>query len=166
MPAARFAKPSAARSRTMRAVKSRDTKPELLVAALLEELGVAYRREVVELPGKPDFVITGRGRVITGRGRVVEKRGRQPLAIFVHGCWWHAHDCPRGARTPKTNLAYWTAKITRNRRRDRRVSGELRELGYSVWTIWECRLKSHRLPPRLTTRLKEYAPTKRRQRRA
>jgi DNA mismatch endonuclease (patch repair protein) len=154
MPAARFPKPSAARSRTMAAVKSRDTKPELLVAALLDELGVAYRREVVTLPGKPDFVITG-------RGRVVEKRGRQPLAIFVHGCWWHAHDCPRGARTPKTNRAYWTAKITRNRRRDRRVTGELRALGYSVWTIWECRLKSHRLPPRLVTRLKEYVLTTR-----
>ncbi|QDV74873.1 DNA mismatch endonuclease Vsr [Botrimarina mediterranea] len=155
MPTARIAKPSAERSRTMRAVKSRDTKPELLVAALLDELGVAYRREVAALPGKPDFVITG-------RGRVVEKRGRQPLALFVHGCWWHAHDCPRGARTPKTNRAYWTAKITRNRRRDRRVTRELRELGYSVWTIWECRLKSRRLPPRLTARLKDYVVSRRR----
>jgi len=148
MPAPRFAKPSAERSRTMRAVKSRDTKPELLVASLLEELGVVYRREVAELPGKPDFV--------------VEKRGRQPLAVFVHGCWWHAHDCPRGARTPKANLDYWTAKITRNRRRDRRVTGELRALGYSVWTIWECRLKSRHLPPRLVTRLKEYVLLSRR----
>ncbi len=162
MPAARIAKPSAERSRTMRAVKSRDTKPELLVAALLDELGVAYRREVATLPGKPDFVIPGRGRVTTGRGRVVEKRGRQPLALFVHGCWWHAHDCPRGARTPKTNRAYWTAKITRNRRRDRRVTRELRELGYSVWTIWECRLKSRRLPSRLSTRLKDYVVSRRR----
>jgi DNA mismatch endonuclease (patch repair protein) len=148
MPAARFTKPSAVRSRTMAAVKSRDTKPELLVATLLEELGVTYRREVADLPGKPDFVI--------------EKRGRQPLAIFVHGCWWHAHDCPRGARTPKTNLDYWLAKITRNRRRDRRVTSELRALGYSVWTIWECRLKSHRLPPRLVARLKEYIVSRRR----
>jgi DNA mismatch endonuclease (patch repair protein) len=142
MPAQRFAKPSAARSRTMRAVKGRDTGPELRVAALLDELGVRHRREVVELSGKPDFVI--------------EMRGRQSLAIFVHGCWWHAHDCPRGARMPKTNRAYWTAKIDRNRRRDRRVAGELRALGYSVWTVWECRLKSGRLPPRLVARLKEY----------
>ncbi len=147
----------------MRAVKGRDTGPELLVAALLDELDVAYLREVAELPGKPDFVISGRGRVITGRGgvitgrsRVVEKRRRQPLVIFVHGCWWHAHDCPRGARIPKSNRAYWTAKIDRNRRRDRRVTNELRALGYSVWTVWECRLKSGRLPPRLVTRLQEY----------
>lgn len=132
----------------MAAVKSRDTKPELLVAALLDALGVAYRRDVAGLPGRPDFVVT--------------KRGRQPLAIFVHGCWWHAHGCPRGARTPQANADYWTAKISRNRRRDRRVTGELRALGYSVWTVWECRLKSRRLPPRLVTRLKEFLPRQRR----
>ena len=148
MPAPRFAKPSAERSRTMRAVKSRDTKPELLVAAMLDELCVTYRREAAELPGKPDFVI--------------KKRGRQALALFVHGCWWHAHDCPRGVRIPKTNRAYWLAKITRNHRRDRRVTRELRELGYSVWTIWECRLKKRRLPPRLVARLQEFVMSRRR----
>ena len=134
----------------MAAVKGRDTGPELLVAGLLDSLGVAYRRDVADLPGRPDFVI--------------EKRGRRPLVIFVHGCWWHAHDCPRGARTPKANRAYWTAKIDRNRRRDRRVTSELRARGYSVWTVWECRLKAGRLPPRLVTRLQEYMTTRRRRR--
>ncbi|TWT99733.1 Very short patch repair protein [Botrimarina colliarenosi] len=131
--------PSAARSRTMAAVKSRDTGPELQVAALLDAARVAYRRDVKELPGRPDFV--------------VKKRGRQPLAIFVHGCWWHGHDCKRGDRTPKTNRAYWQAKIDRNRRRDRRVTRQLRASGYSVWVVWECRLKEGALPPRLAARL-------------
>jgi len=131
--------PSAQRSRTMAAVKSRDTKPELRVAALLDELGVAYRRDAADLPGRPDFV--------------VERRGRAPIALFVHGCWWHAHDCPRGARTPKTNRDYWLAKIDRNRRRDRRVTRELRAAGYSVWVVWECRLKQGGLPSRLKNSL-------------
>lgn len=135
-------KPSAERSRTMAAVKSRDTKPELLVARLLDELGVAYRRDVADLPGRPDFVI--------------EKRRRQKLAIFVHGCWWHGHRCKRGARTPKANRVYWTTKIARNLRRDRRVTRELRALGYSVWTVWECRLKKQALPTRLAGRLQAY----------
>lgn len=129
------------RSRTMRAVKSRDTGPERRVAAMLREHDVRFRRNVVALPGKPDFVIAHR---------------REPgVAIFVHGCWWHAHPCRRGARVPKTNRDYWLAKIDRNRRRDRRVADELRSLGWSVWTLWECRL-SQGLPPRLLTRLEQW----------
>ena len=125
-------KVSPQRSRTMAAVKSRDTGPELLVARLLRQAGVRYRRDVRRLPGRPDFLLIDSG-----------------IALFVHGCWWHGHTCPRAQRVPKTNRDYWVAKIERNCRRDRRVARQLRELGYSVWTLWECRLKQKRLPTRL-----------------
>ena len=124
------------RSKTMRAVKRRDTTPELRVAQLLDEQRIAYRRDAADLPGRPDFVFDQAG-----------------VALFVHGCWWHGHHCPRGDRVPKTNRAYWLAKITRNRRRDRRVTRQLRERGWSVWAVWECRLKSGGLPTRLLNRL-------------
>ncbi|MEM6328666.1 MAG: very short patch repair endonuclease [Planctomycetota bacterium] len=123
---------AAQRSRVMAAVKSRDTGPELLVAKLLRQAGIRFRRDVSRLPGRPDFLLHRAGAV-----------------LFVHGCWWHGHDCRRGQRTPKTNREYWQAKIARNRRRDRRVARELRARGYAVWTVWECSLKSGRLPTRL-----------------
>ncbi len=129
----------AQRRRTMAAVKSRDTGPELRVASLLKELGVAHQRDIAGLPGRPDFLIDS---------------APAPLVIFMHGCWWHGHDCPRGDRVPKTNRDYWLAKIQRNRRRDRRVTRELRTAGYSVWIVWECRLKQTGLPTRLRAALK------------
>ena len=116
----------------MRAVKSRDTGPELRVARLLRSAGVRYRRDVARLPGRPDFLLV-----------------EADIALFVHGCFWHGHHCPRGARTPKNNRDYWLAKIARNRRRDRRVARQLRAEGYAVWTLWECGLKSGGLPGRL-----------------
>ncbi|TWT35723.1 Very short patch repair protein [Posidoniimonas corsicana] len=117
----------------MRAVKSRDTGPELLVAKLLRAADVRYRRDVARLAGRPDFLLT-------------EAR----IALFVHGCFWHGHTCARGARVPKNNRDYWLAKIARNRRRDRRAARELRAAGYGVWTLWECQLKQA-LPTRLLT---------------
>lgn len=119
------------RSQLMARVKSSGTTPELLVTQLLRAAKVRFRQNVKSLPGAPDFVIS--------KARVV---------IFVHGCWWHGHDCPRGDRTPKSNRDYWLAKIERNVRRDRRVVRELRAAGYSVWTLWECKLKDQ-LPTRL-----------------
>ncbi len=94
-------KPSPERSAVMRAVKSRDTGPELAVRAMLRSLAPGYRLHRADLPGKPDIVY-----------------GRRRLAIFVHGCFWHGHDCPRGARMPKDNADYWREKIARNRARD------------------------------------------------
>ena len=85
----------------MRAVKSRDTGPERAVRALLRAIAPGYRLHRADLPGKPDIVYAGR-----------------KLAIFVHGCFWHGHDCARGARMPKANADYWRAKIARNRARD------------------------------------------------
>ena len=85
------------RSETMRAVKSRDTKPEMCVRRLLHRMGYRYRLHKESLAGKPDIVFPSRRRV-----------------IFVHGCFWHGHDCKRGNRIPATNTEYWTKKISRN----------------------------------------------------
>lgn len=113
----------ASRSATMRAVMGRDAKPELAVAAILKRLKFRVRKNVKSLPGSPDFILPAR-----------------KLTIFVHGCFWHGHACYRGARAPKTNADYWTAKIARNKTRDARVRRALNSLGYSVMVIWECRL--------------------------
>ncbi|WP_374575128.1 very short patch repair endonuclease [Phenylobacterium sp.] len=112
------------RSAVMRRVKGRDTTPELKVRKILWGLGARYRLNRRDLPGSPDIVLPGRR-----------------LAIFVHGCFWHGHDCARGARVPKANREYWTAKIERNRARDARASAALAEAGWRVETIWECEMK-------------------------
>ncbi|RMH27546.1 MAG: DNA mismatch endonuclease Vsr [Planctomycetota bacterium] len=116
----------------MAAIKSSHTEPERRMAAVLRSAGVRYVRNDRSLPGTPDFVLP-----------------ELDAAVFVHGCWWHGHSCKRGSRTPKSNRAYWVEKVERNRRRDRRVSRQLRILGYSVWTVWECQLREGRLPVRL-----------------
>ena len=100
------------RSAIMRAVKSRDTGAELAVRAMLREIAPGYRLNRADLPGKPDIVY-----------------GRRRLAIFVHGCFWHGHDCARGARMPKTNTDYWRAKIARNRARDLKTLDRTRRDG-------------------------------------
>ncbi|MGJ0509209.1 MAG: very short patch repair endonuclease [Methylocystis sp.] len=118
------AQTSAQRSATMRAVKSRDTSPELAVRALLRGFAPGYRLHRSDVPGNPDIAYLGR---------------RQ--AIFVHGCFWHGHDCARGARMPKANADYWRAKIARNRARDEKHREALAGLGWRALTIWECELK-------------------------
>lgn len=111
------------RSSIMRAVKSRDTGPELKVRAAVRALGYArrYRLNGAALPGKPDLVFGGLRKV-----------------IFVHGCFWHGHDCKRGARAPKDNAAYWRTKIERNRARDAAALKALRREGWSPLVVWEC----------------------------
>jgi DNA mismatch endonuclease (patch repair protein) len=108
----------------MRRVKGKDTSPELKVRKALTRLGARYRLHRKDLPGSPDVVLPGR-----------------KLAIFVHGCFWHGHDCTRGARVPKTNREYWTAKVARNLARDARAQQALAEAGWRVEVIWECELK-------------------------
>jgi DNA mismatch endonuclease, patch repair protein len=114
----------AKRSAVMRAVKGRGTSPELAVRRLVWSLGGRYRLNRADLPGKPDIVLPGRR-----------------LAIFVHGCFWHGHDCARGARVPKANRDYWTAKVERNRARDAKAREALAAAGWRVETVWECELK-------------------------
>jgi DNA mismatch endonuclease (patch repair protein) len=111
------------RRRTMQAVKSKDTAPELLVRSLAHRMGYRFRLHSKDLPGKPDLVFPGRRK-----------------AVFVHGCFWHGHDCARGARVPKTNRDYWTKKIARNRERDRAACVALAHSGWAYLVIWECDL--------------------------
>ncbi len=112
------------RSAVMRRVKGRDTSPELRVRRVLRAAGVGYRLGGSGLPGRPDLVMKGRR-----------------LAVFVHGCFWHGHDCPRGSRQPKANAAYWIAKIQRNRERDDRNRRDLQASGWRVLEVWECALR-------------------------
>ena len=119
----------------MRRVGSKDTGPELTVRRLLTALGLRYRLQRKDLPGAPDIVLPGRR-----------------LALFVHGCFWHGHDCKRGARAPKTNADYWRAKIARNVARDAASLAALADLGWRAEVIWECELKT---PDALTERLAE-----------
>lgn len=114
----------AQRAATMRAVKSRDTSPELAVRAVLRKFAPGYRLHRADIPGKPDIAYVGR---------------RQ--AIFVHGCFWHGHDCARGARPPKANADYWRAKIARNVARDARNLEALAAQGWRACVVRECELK-------------------------
>jgi len=112
------------RSAVMRLVKGRDTTPEMKVRRALTRLGARYRLHRKDLPGNPDIVMPGRR-----------------LVIFVHGCFWHGHDCARGSRVPKQNRDYWVAKVGRNVARDARNAEALAAAGWRVETIWECDLK-------------------------
>lgn len=107
----------------MRAVKDRNTGPELTVRRLLHRLGYRYRLHRRDLPGKPDIVFGPRRKV-----------------IFVHGCFWHGHSCKRGNRMPKTNTEYWREKIARNIDRHSRQLDELTAEGWTNLTLWECEL--------------------------
>ena len=112
-----------ARSKNMRAIRSRNTMPELIVRRLTHRMGYRYRLHSKNLPRSPDLAFPGRTK-----------------AIFVHGCFWHRHDCVRGNLTPKTNQAYWLPKLRKNEERDARNLRELRACGWSVLVIWECEI--------------------------
>lgn len=120
----------------MRSVRSRDTTPELIVRRAATALGFRYRLHRATLPGKPDLVFVSRRK-----------------AIFVHGCFWHGHDCKRGSREPKSNVDYWRAKIQRNRKRDQDAFVALQAEGWQVLVLWECETKDHAL---LTRRISAF----------
>lgn len=109
----------------MRAVKGRDTSPELLVRRLLHRMGYRFRLHRKDLPGKPDIVFPRRNKL-----------------VFVHGCFWHGHPCKRGARMPATNSSYWKAKIARNVERYSKQLDRLAKDGWSTLTLWECELNN------------------------
>jgi len=120
-----FKPPSSARSKTMRAIRSTSNKTtERRLASLLAKTGLrGWRLRPKKIPGTPDFLFP-----------------RKRLVVFADGCFFHGH--PNCVRIPRTNAAYWRAKILRNRRRDARVSRKLRSIGYSVIRIWECQLRN------------------------
>jgi DNA mismatch endonuclease (patch repair protein) len=125
------------RSAVMARVRSKDTSPEMAVRQILTRLGARYRLHRKDLPGSPDIVMPGR-----------------KLVIFVHGCFWHGHDCARGARVPKANREYWLAKVARNTTRDAKTASALHADGWAVETVWECELKDRAsLATRLAKRL-------------
>ncbi|MGB3875142.1 MAG: very short patch repair endonuclease [Shinella zoogloeoides] len=110
------------RSENMRRIKSRNTKPELLVRRALHARGLRFRLHDRSLPGKPDIVLP--------KWRAV---------ILVHGCFWHGHGCHMGV-LPRTNAEFWTEKISANRRRDTVQAAQLHALGWRVAVVWQCAL--------------------------
>jgi len=112
------------RSRIMRAVKGADTTPELAVRRLAHGMGFRFRLHRKDLPGKPDLTFP-----------------RLRKVIFVHGCFWHGHDCARGARVPVQNRDYWTRKVARNAERDRNAQSALQRLGWKSLVVWECEIR-------------------------
>jgi DNA mismatch endonuclease (patch repair protein) len=115
------------RSKMMRSVRSKDTKPEMLIRTYLHRLGFRYRLHSKKLPGSPDLVFKSKKKV-----------------IFVHGCFWHQHmDCRHG-HAPKSRLDYWLPKLRHNIDRDRNAVEELDRMGWSSLIIWECELDNLR----------------------
>lgn len=106
----------------MQAVKTSDTGPEIVVRKLLHSMGFRFRLHRRELPGKPDIVFPSRRKV-----------------VFVHGCFWHGHECGKG-KLPKSRLDYWGPKIAANKQRDARDEAELAARGWQSMTVWQCEL--------------------------
>lgn len=112
-----------ARSRNMAAIRSKNTKPELLVRSLVHQLGYRFRLHASDLPGRPDVIFRPKKK-----------------AIFVHGCFWHQHSkksCSDSTR-PKSNSSYWNAKLELNIERDKHHLKALRKLGWSCLVVWDC----------------------------
>ena len=108
----------------MRTIRKTDTKPELAVRRLTHAMGYRYRLHRRDLPGTPDLVFPSRRKV-----------------IFVHGCFWHRHDCPLGRKHPSANPDYWTPKLARNAARDIENQRRLAALGWEHLIVWECEVR-------------------------
>lgn len=120
----------------MTAIKSRHTKPEIIVRSIIHRLGFRFRLHDAKLPGKPDIVLP-----------------RHRKIVLVHGCFWHMHDCRRGNVTPKTNIDYWQNKRLRNVERDRQNLKIYQKDEWKVLAIWECEIKDL---PKLTAKIKRF----------
>lgn len=112
------------RSERMRRVRQKDTALEVLVRTELHRRGLRYRLGGCGLPGRPDIVFP-----------------RHRAVVFVHGCFWHAHDCRLGRR-PESNAGFWEQKALANKERDARKEAELRALGWRVFVVWQCQLSN------------------------
>ena len=113
------------RSRNMSRIRSKNTRPEIIVRKYLFSHGLRYRINY-NIPGKPDIAFPG-------------KR----IAIFVHGCFWHLHGC-KYSTFPKTNVSFWENKLKKNKERDRIIEEQLNAEGWNVYIVWECELKENR----------------------
>jgi DNA mismatch endonuclease (patch repair protein) len=114
---------SATRSRMMSGIRGRNTKPEILIRSQLHRRGFRFRLDARDLPGRPDIVLP-----------------RYRAVIFVHGCFWHGHDCHL-FKWPQTRPDFWRDKIGRNRSNDDKVQAALRERGWRIAVVWECALR-------------------------
>lgn len=112
------------RSQIMAAISGKETKPEIAVRSFLFRQGFRFRKNVKKLPGSPDVVLP-----------------KYKTVIFIHGCFWHGHDCRRAA-LPTSNSDFWAAKIQGNVIRDAKVCEKLHASGWNIITIWSCQLKS------------------------
>jgi DNA mismatch endonuclease (patch repair protein) len=125
----------------MAAIRGTDTRPEIRVRTVLHRLGYRFRLHRKDLPGKPDIVLP-----------------KYRTVIFVHGCFWHSHNCRYGTVKPATRVAFWSDKRTATVERDKRKERALREGGWRVLTVWECETKdSQGLGRKLSDRLKQFA---------
>ena len=109
------------RSERMSRVRSVDSAAELVVRRIAYRLGYRYQKHRNDLVGRPDMTFFGRRKV-----------------VFVHGCFWHRHDCPAGRRWPKSPLDFWKLKLERNRERDAETLQRLKEAGWDALVIWGC----------------------------
>ena len=114
---------AATRSRMMAGIQGKNTQPELFLRKALHAMGFRYRLGCKGLPGKPDIVFP-----------------KKRVAIFVHGCFWHMHEC-KYFKWPTTNSQFWREKLDGNVQRDKRVAVELQSRGWTVLTVWECELR-------------------------
>ena len=124
------------RSERMRRVRSRDTRPELRLRQIVRGLGYRYRTNRRDVVGQPDLVFVSRRRV-----------------IFLHGCFWHRHNCASGRRVPKSRIDFWSAKFSRNVERDAHVRKMLRLAGWRALVVWECELRH---PERVARRIQRF----------
>jgi DNA mismatch endonuclease (patch repair protein) len=112
------------RSDNMRQIRSKDTSPEMTVRRITHGMGYRYRLHAKHLPGKPDLIFPARKKI-----------------IFIHGCFWHGHGGCREGHVPKSRLDYWKPKLERNRLRDAANEQRLRDMGWTMLTLWECELR-------------------------
>jgi len=112
------------RSKLMSRVRSQDTTPEMIVRRLVHKMGFRCRLHRKDLPGKPDLTFP-----------------RYRIIIFVHGCFWHGHDCAKGLNQPKSNKKFWKSKLIYNMNRDINNQKKLKKMGWNVLVVWECQTK-------------------------
>lgn len=115
------------RSLLMASIKSKNTKPELILRSALHHTGFRFRLRNKKLPGNPDLVLP-----------------KYNVAIFVHGCFWHQHEYCKISHIPKSRTVYWTEKFKKNTKRDQKALYELKLLGWRTAWIWECSLSNQK----------------------
>lgn len=122
------------RSYNMSQIRSKDTKPEILVRSFLFSKGLRFRKNDKRYPGSPDIVLP-----------------KYKTIVFVHGCFWHLHEGCKYAVMPKSNVDFWQKKLYRNRERDEINKNKLENMGWKVLIVWECQLKKQNIQQTLNT---------------